>query len=399
MRWWRGVCACAFGASFAVAAAESPPNLLSFAQGTLPLAVEADASARVRSEHAVRAIDGSNRVYVLTAPVPPSTVVAFVYALAAPTVFERFAVPGVKETPSPSQSFVREVKVLGSPSASGADFVLLASGTLAAGTRADDAVELTIHRRDPVRRVRVELSGALDPARPAMTLEFSEIVGEGRQEAAPLRTGFAGTWQGRGVALALVQDGALVTGCYDRTGKLEGSVSGNVLFATGRTSDSGVASAFVGVLVGDELVTLRSTNGAPFALASAAKGDPARAPACAQPHKPALGCGSVVHGIRFDFDSAVVRPESAPVLDALRAGLAGAKGSVRVEGHTSSEGDDAYNRALSERRAQAVVDELVRRGIPRATIAASGAGEGRPIAPNDDATGRALNRRVEIHCG
>lgn len=403
MQWRRAMRLCAFGGGLAVGAiavaGEAPPNLLSFAQGTLPLAVEADAAARVRTEHAIRAIDGSTRVYALTAPVPPSTTVAFVYALAAPTVFERFSVPGVRETPSPSQTFVREVKVFGSPSTSGTEFVLLASGTLAAGARPDDAIELAVHRRDRVRRVRVELSGALDPARPALTLEFSEIVGEGRQEDVPTRSGFAGVWQGRGVALALSQDGAVVAGCYDRTGMLEGTVSGNVLFASGRTSDSGVGSAFVAALVGDELVTLRSTNGAPFVLGTALRGGPARVAACAQPGKPALGCGSVVHGIRFEFDSAVVRPESAPVLDALRAGLAGAKGSVHVEGHTSSEGDDAYNRALSERRAQAVVDELVRRGIARAGITASGAGENRPIAPNDDATGRALNRRVEVRCG
>ena len=72
--------------------------------------------------------------------------------------------------------------------------------------------------------------------------------------------------------------------------------------------------------------------------------------------------------------------------------------AVVLEGHTSSEGTDAYNLALSQRRAQAVVADLVRRGIPSARLSAAGIGEARPIATNDDESGRSLNRRVEVHC-
>jgi len=382
------------------ALAETPPNYLGFAHGTLPIAVEAPPEARVRIEHAIRAIDGATGVHVVTAPVPAATRVAFVYELAAPTVFERFVVPNVRETPSPSQTFFRDVKVYGSASSPRDGYVLLAAGTLAPHAKRDEVTALAMQRRDPVRWVRVELAGAMDPARPALALEFSEIVGEGRQEDAPVATGFGGTWQGRGVAMTLTQDGALVSGCYDRTGRLDGTVSGRILRASGVITDSGVRSVFLAGIVGDgALYTLRSTNGAPFQLLVAERAAGARGPACAAPAAPALGCGSVVHGIRFDFDSARIRPESAPVLDALRAGLAGAqRGAIRVEGHTSSEGEQAYNLDLSRRRAQAVVDEMLRRGLPREGITASGAGESRPIAPNDDEAGRSLNRRVEIHC-
>ncbi len=87
------------------------------------------------------------------------------------------------------------------------------------------------------------------------------------------------------------------------------------------------------------------------------------------------------------------------MLDVLYTGLRGESGrAIRVEGHTSSEGDEGYNRTLSARRAQSVVDELVRRGLARERINAAGAGESRPIAPNDDEAGRSLNRRVETHC-
>lgn len=389
---------CVAGAS--IVRAEAPPNLLGFAQGTLPVAIEADPAARVRFEHAIRAIDGTNATYAVTAPVPATTSVAFVYELAAPAVFERFLVPDVRETPSPSQTFFREVRVLGSPKSATDGFVLLASGTLAARPRRDEASALDVHRRDRVRWIRLELGGALDPARPALSLEFSEIVGEGQQDDAPAATGFGGNWRGRGVALALKEDGVLVTGCYDRTGRLDGTVSGRILRATGATSDSGVRSSFIAGIVDDgSLYMLRSTNGAPFQLHTGERAAAGRGPACAQPARPVLGCGSIVHGIRFDFDSARLRADAAPVLDALRAGLAGESGrSISVEGHTSSEGDEKYNLDLSRRRAQAVVDELVRRGVPRERLSASGAGEGRPIAPNDGDAGRSLNRRVEIHC-
>jgi outer membrane protein OmpA-like peptidoglycan-associated protein len=112
-----------------------------------------------------------------------------------------------------------------------------------------------------------------------------------------------------------------------------------------------------------------------------------------------LGCGSVIHGITFGFDSAEIRPDSEPVLAALYDGLrADSSAAIVIEGHTSSEGSDAYNQRLSERRAEAVVADLVARGLPKNRVGATGLGEGRPIAPNTDESGRSLNRRVEVHC-
>jgi outer membrane protein OmpA-like peptidoglycan-associated protein len=69
-----------------------------------------------------------------------------------------------------------------------------------------------------------------------------------------------------------------------------------------------------------------------------------------------------------------------------------------IEGHTSSEGEDDYNLRLSERRAEAVVGDLVRRGLDRDRLRGVGIGERRPIAPNTDESGRSINRRVEIKC-
>jgi outer membrane protein OmpA-like peptidoglycan-associated protein len=67
-----------------------------------------------------------------------------------------------------------------------------------------------------------------------------------------------------------------------------------------------------------------------------------------------------------------------------------------VEGHTDSQGSDAYNQGLSQRRADAVRDYLVQSGYPADHIQSRGRGEGSPIASNASTEGRANNRRVEI---
>ncbi len=121
-------------------------------------------------------------------------------------------------------------------------------------------------------------------------------------------------------------------------------------------------------------------------------------------HSPArhpLACGSIIHGINFDFNSANLRPESDSILQQLFEGLqADDAASIIVEGHTSTEGSDTYNADLSNRRAQAVVDDLVSRGIDPARISALGKGEAEPfIKPDNDEASRSMNRRVEIDCG
>ncbi|EXJ15582.1 OmpA family protein [Imhoffiella purpurea] len=71
--------------------------------------------------------------------------------------------------------------------------------------------------------------------------------------------------------------------------------------------------------------------------------------------------------------------------------------SVRVEGHTDSSGGSALNRELSLKRAEAVRDALVERGVDADRIVADGLGSERPIADNATSRGRSLNRRVEIY--
>ena len=69
---------------------------------------------------------------------------------------------------------------------------------------------------------------------------------------------------------------------------------------------------------------------------------------------------------------------------------------VIATGHTDSIGTDEYNQKLSERRAAAVKDYLVSKGMPAAKITTIGKGESQPVATNKTAEGRQKNRRVDI---
>ena len=70
--------------------------------------------------------------------------------------------------------------------------------------------------------------------------------------------------------------------------------------------------------------------------------------------------------------------------------------AVKIEGYTDSSGDSARNLALSRQRAESVRDALVAAGVSASRINVVGRGEANPVAPNDDATGRARNRRVVV---
>ena len=102
-------------------------------------------------------------------------------------------------------------------------------------------------------------------------------------------------------------------------------------------------------------------------------------------------------GITFPVDSSTIQPRFQTTLDQVAQTLASYNQTyVDVLGHTDSDGSDAYNQALSERRAGAVADYLASRGVARARMGIRGYGETAPIASNLTAEGKAQNRRVEI---
>jgi outer membrane protein OmpA-like peptidoglycan-associated protein len=103
-------------------------------------------------------------------------------------------------------------------------------------------------------------------------------------------------------------------------------------------------------------------------------------------------------GITFAFDRSDIQPQFQPVLNQVAQTLeAYPQTLIDVYGHTDSTGTDAYNQALSERRAQSVADYLAARGVQPVRIATQGYGETRLLVdPERTEADRQANRRVEI---
>jgi OOP family OmpA-OmpF porin len=105
----------------------------------------------------------------------------------------------------------------------------------------------------------------------------------------------------------------------------------------------------------------------------------------------------VVKGVNFEFDSAKLTPAAKGILDEAATGIKAASGhTFNVVGHTDSVGSDGFNMGLGQRRANAVKEALVARGVPAGQLQTASMGERQPIATNETAAGRAENRRVEI---
>ena len=377
-------------------------DYLTFAQGAVPISIGgAGANLGATFEHAVKNIDGNPGHFSFISKADSATDTEFIYELPALTTFERFAVTDVNETPSPSQTFTKDVEVFGSTAGPGGGWELLASATLETHEARGLVTEIPVVSTTPVRWVKVRLVGGIEILTEQSFFEFSEIIGNGSQETPDLADYFGGIWDPPGPPIELKQDGATVTGCYDRNATLNGTVTGNILRARGIAPDDSVITFFILGVVGDSLLRgVRSTNGGPFRLYTGPAAPEGTTTDCSEVPEPVLGCGSIIHGINFDFDSATIRPDSEPVLAKLFDGLqADADATIVIEGHTSSEGSDTYNQTLSERRAQSVVDDLVRRGLDAGRITAAGKGEAESIASNADESGRSLNRRVEVECG
>lgn len=138
----------------------------------------------------------------------------------------------------------------------------------------------------------------------------------------------------------------------------------------------------------------------------AAPAKPADGAKAAQPAKPAdapKAPTSVKQAVTiqaealFDFDKSVLKAEGKKSLDEAVAKMKGIDVEVIIAtGHTDSIGTEAYNQKLSERRANAVKDYLVSKGVPANKVTTLGKGETQPVATNKTKDGRAKNRRVDV---
>ena len=105
----------------------------------------------------------------------------------------------------------------------------------------------------------------------------------------------------------------------------------------------------------------------------------------------------IVNGIKFDVNKATLKPESmGPINRIYKLMKKQPDLKFSVEGHTDSDGDEAFNMELSKRRAKTVMDKLISMGIDPSRLKYTGWGESKPIDNNATPEGKANNRRVEF---
>jgi OmpA-OmpF porin, OOP family len=101
--------------------------------------------------------------------------------------------------------------------------------------------------------------------------------------------------------------------------------------------------------------------------------------------------------IRFESGRATIDPDSAGLLDRLiETALRCPSADIEIAGHTDADGEDGFNKTLSEKRAQAVMDYLVKAGLPANRFTPVGYGSTQPVASNDTDEGKAQNRRIDF---
>jgi OOP family OmpA-OmpF porin len=121
----------------------------------------------------------------------------------------------------------------------------------------------------------------------------------------------------------------------------------------------------------------------------------AAAPAAAIP--PAAPLANAVYFVFFDFDKSAITPAAQDILNTVVSDARRTNANrLNVVGHTDTSGSPAYNQALSERRASAVREALVQRGVPSSQIATRGLGESQPLIATGDGVREPSNRRAEI---
>jgi outer membrane protein OmpA-like peptidoglycan-associated protein len=172
-----------------------------------------------------------------------------------------------------------------------------------------------------------------------------------------------------------------------------GITSGVALNNTGSPSDGERAGAIIGgTVVGGGLGAILG-----HAVCDPIPEPPAPKVAQAPPPPPAKTKIATLKGPNFAFNKAVLTPEGERILDqAVKTMQDNPTITATCNGYTDSVGSDAYNVKLSQRRADAAKDYLVKKGIAATRLKTDGHGKADPVASNATAEGRAENRRVEI---
>jgi outer membrane protein OmpA-like peptidoglycan-associated protein len=291
----------------------------------------------------------------------------------------------------------KTVVVYGSTTSAGDGFSVLATVRVPKGDRGEATLAMPV----TVRWLKFQ---AAENWGNAEYTEIMELEAYGTPSGPTAEANVTGIYDTNYGALRLEQEGKSVWGCYyDGAGQILGNLAGRVLQAEWRQNDGARTGAVVMVLssAGDALNGVWYEHGT---LAGEWSGHRANVDAGCTPTR---GGGlaqrlssegrAVLYGIYFDPDSATIKPESQLTLEEILAALK-TEPSLRLQvgGHTDSTNIDAYNLKLSQQRAEAVVKWLIEHGTATERLTAKGFGESQPVADNATATGRALNRRVEV---
>lgn len=299
------------------------------------------------------------------------------------------------------------------PARCGTDGVLVNDAGI---TAIDAAGNLVRNGDDGLFQINADGSGTARFEGGLVTIEadgsgtINGTVGEGEEALVQVDADGSGTYNGSAGLIVLDGKGGGTwngdSGLIQNNGDGSGTWNGPLGLVTINADGSGTWNGDAGLVVNHGDGTgMVGTPGREVAMAPLPKVPPAgRFPPLRRFAPPGAPCGYLItlnDRVLFDFDRAEIRADASDVLDTLARALDGIPArTIEIGGHTDSKGTDAYNQALSERRAVAVLAALRARGLD-VEAEAVGHGEARPVAPNevlgqDHPGGRQLNRRVEV---
>lgn len=251
----------------------------------------------------------------------------------------------------------------------------------------------------------------------AQYVELMEIRGFGQQLTKTPLENVSGTYESDFGDFHIKQEGTSVVGCYEHeNGVLKGGIEDRIM-KLNWSEDGGDKGPAVMVFTSDgkRMVGLWWTEDANILTTPGGKwnGTKTSNEAGTCPNLPNLNKSNAaqtqladdlkqkgratIYGINFDTGSDVIKPESKQTLDQIVALLKVNKDwKMTIEGHTDSVGGADYNLKLSDKRAAAVKDYLIKSGIDATRLQSAGFGMSKPLATNENSFGRAQNRRVEL---
>jgi len=372
------------------AAAQKPAatrvDLLDLASGAMVVSATSEYGGAWK---ATRLVDGGTEAGWCSegGKAAPNTIVV---ELAQPFAIKAIAVDntGAQESGYAGIS-ARQVVVSGSTTSATAGFAEIATIEAAKGGRK----EVALAAPATAQWLRFEVRSNWGHAE---YTELMELEAYGDPVGPAPKVSVAGVFETNYGMMRLEQDGVAVRGCYDccGVGQVTGSMDGRVLRFEWREDegkDVGTAMMIVstaGDALNGEWSGYRVTGREADCTVATGSGLAEKLEATGK---------AVLYGLYFDPDSAVLKPESEATLEEIAAVLKRQEAMrLQVAGHTDSTNTDAYNLKLSQQRAESVVTWLTGHGVAAGRLVAKGFGESQPVADNKTASGRALNRRVEV---